>query len=384
MAAVHCSMTASVRSIGVAVPPTILHQDEIRDVFRDQPGRSRLAQRLIGAAFDGSAIDTRHTVIEDFDAADAAATSTYYDADRRLVLAPPTGTRNDTYIEHAPPLLLEAARQALESAPGITAADVTHVVTASCTGFFAPGPEYLLVRDLGLPATTERYHLGFQGCFAAFPALRAAQAFCDARPGAVVLVVCVELCSIHLRSSDDPDVILASSVFADGAAAAIVSAKPTDSPAAVIEFDAWSTALVPDGETDMAWTIGDLGFEMVLSAAVPKLIGEHLADALEPLLATGGDPVAVEQIDRWAIHPGGRSILDRVQQRLDLDDEQLEPSRSVLRLYGNMSSATVLFILQRLLADASPGVDERICALAFGPGLTIESALLRLRGGKAR
>ncbi|HXH35419.1 MAG TPA: type III polyketide synthase [Plantibacter sp.] len=375
-------MTVSVRSIGTAVPPTILRQDEIRDVFRDQPDRSRLAQRLIGAAFDGSAIETRHTVIDEFDGVDTSLAAVYYDADRRLVLAPPTGARNDTYIEHAPPLLLEAARRALDAAPGITAADVTHVVTASCTGFFAPGPEYVLVRDLGLPATTERYHLGFQGCFAAFPALRAAQAFCDARPDAVVLVVCVELCSIHLRSSDDPDVILASSVFADGAAAAVVSARPGDPAAPVLEFDGWSTALVPDGESDMAWTIGDHGFEMVLSAAVPKLIGEHLESALEPLLATVDGDVSLDAIDRWAVHPGGRSILDKVQQRLGLSDDLLEPSRAVLREQGNMSSATVLFILQRLLEGASPGTDERICALAFGPGLTIESALLRLSGGR--
>lgn len=375
-------MTVSVRSIGTAVPPTILRQDEIRDVFRDQPDRSRLAQRLIGAAFDGSAIETRHTVIDEFDGVDATSAAVYYDADRRVVLAPPTGVRNDTYIEHAPPLLLEAARRALDAAPGITAADVTHVVTASCTGFFAPGPEYVLVRDLGLPATTERYHLGFQGCFAAFPALRAAQAFCEARPDAVVLVVCVELCSIHLRSSDDPDVILASSVFADGAAAAVVSARPGDPASPVLEFEGWSTALVPDGESDMAWTIGDHGFEMVLSSAVPKLIGEHLEAALEPLLTRVDESVSLDAIDRWAVHPGGRSILDKVQQRLGLSDDLLEPSRTVLREQGNMSSATVLFILQRLLDGASPGTDERICALAFGPGLTIESTLLRLSGGR--
>jgi len=376
-------MTVSVRSIGVAVPPTILRQDEIRDVFRDQPGRSRLAQRLIGAAFDASAIDTRHTVIAEFDGPVAGAAPVFYDAGLRRVEVPPTGARNDVYIEHAPPLLLEAARRAIDSAPGITASDVTHVVTASCTGFFAPGPEYVLVRDLGLAATTERYHLGFQGCFAAFPALRAAQAFCEARPDAVVLVVCVELCSIHLHASDDPDVILASSVFADGAAAAIVSARPDDAIAPVIEFDSWSTALVPDGETDMAWTIGDHGFEMILSAAVPKLIGEHLDTALQPLLAATGGGVTVESIDHWAIHPGGRSILDRVQQRLSLDDALLAPSRGVLREYGNMSSATVLFILQRLLEGAAPDADERICALAFGPGLTIESGLMRLRGARA-
>ncbi|MGK9147255.1 type III polyketide synthase [Plantibacter flavus] len=375
-------MTVSVRSIGVAVPPTILRQDEIRDVFRTQTDRSKLAQRLIGAAFDASAIDTRHTVIDEFDGQAAGRAPTFYDADGQTVLAPTTGVRNEAYIEHAPPLLLEAARRALATAPGLSAADVTHVVTASCTGFFAPGPEYLLVRDLGLPMDTQRYHLGFQGCFAAFPALRAAQAFCEARPDAVVLVVCVELCSIHLRSSDDPDVIIASSVFADGAAAAVVSGRDHDGQAPVLEFDGWSTALVPDGESEMAWTIGDHGFEMVLSGMVPRLIGEHLQQALDPLLNAGPRPLSVQHVDRWAVHPGGRSILDRVQQGLELDDAALEPSRTVLQRFGNMSSATVLFILQRLLDDAAPEVDERVCTLAFGPGLTIESGLLRLRGAR--
>jgi predicted naringenin-chalcone synthase len=257
------------------------------------------------------------------------------------------------------------------------------VVTVSCTGFYAPGPDYAVVRGLGLKPSTQRYHLGFMGCYGAFPALRTAEAFCLADPNAVVLVVCVELCTIHLRSSNDPDTILASSVFADGAAAAVVTAAPAKAGETVLELDGFQTVLTPDGEQDMAWTIGDAGFEMTLSSYVPRIIERDIRGALAPLLAADlrlpEGPYA--QVERWAIHPGGRSILDKVQRTLELSDEQLEPSREVLREYGNMSSATVLFVLQRVLHKASTDEAERVCAMAFGPGLTVETALLTRRTG---
>jgi len=259
-------------------------------------------------------------------------------------------------------------------------------VTASCTGFFAPGPDYVLVRDLGLPATTRRLHVGFMGCYAAFPALSAARSICAEDPDAVVLVVCVELCSLHLEASDDPDTIVASSVFADGAAAAVVTDRPAPAGHLVLDLDTLRTTLTPVGEQDMAWTIGDHGFEMVLSRYVPSIISEHIRGALDPLLAEVGSDCdrAAGEIGRWAVHPGGRSVLDKVQDALGLDEEQMAPSRDVLREYGNMSSATVLFILARLLDAAAvgapgPGERETVCAMAFGPGLTVESALLTLR-----
>lgn len=387
-------MVISIRSIETAVPATEVKQGEIRDLFLAQPGRSRLAQRLITAAFDASAIDTRHTVIDELDGSprgpQAGAAPVFYDADAGLVLTPSTGTRNAVFAARCPELVLTAGRRALEAAPGIEAGDVTHVVTVSCTGFYAPGPDYALVRDLGLSPRTQRYHLGFMGCYAAFPALRAARDFCTADANAVVLVVCVELCSLHLRASDDPDTIVASSVFSDGAAAAVVTGGdvPGSPGAAVLTLDAFDTTLTPVGEGDMAWTIGDEGFEMVLSRYVPAIIGEHIDAALAPLLA--GDPTLAGRpasaVDLWAVHPGGRSILDKVGRALALADAQLEPSRSTLAEHGNMSSATVLFVLRRLLhgegANAThhrESADQRVCAMAFGPGLTVESALLTLR-----
>ena len=385
-------MVISIRSIETSVPGVELKQGEVRDLFLAQPGRSRLAQRLITAAFDSSAIDTRHTVVDELDGSVRGdAVPVFYDAGAGVLLTPSTGTRNAVFAERCPELVLDAARRAIEAAPGVEAVDVTHVVTVSCTGFYAPGPDFALVRDLGLSPRTRRYHLGFMGCYAAFPALRAAHDFCRADPGAVVLVVCVELCSVHLQASDDPDAIVASSVFSDGAAAAVVSGREGGgSPGgSVLELDAFDTTLTPVGEGDMAWTIGDQGFEMVLSRYVPAIIGEHIHSALGPLLAGDASLVGppAEAVDLWAVHPGGRSILDKVQQALCLSDAQMEASRSTLAEHGNMSSATVLFVLRRLLhglGDAGAGevggsAPRRVCAMAFGPGLTVESALLTLR-----
>lgn len=378
------SMTARILSIGTAVPPAVLHQNAVRDLFAAQPGIGRLSQRLVRAAFDASAIETRHTVLTDLADAlepegarsDAVALAPAPGDPASLpvisgdgaLLSPSTGTRNDTYIALAPELSARAAREAL-SAASVAPSEITHVVTVSCTGMYAPGPDYRLVRDLGLPTTVERYHLGFIGCAAAVPALRAAARMCAAQPDAVVLVVCAELCTLHFRIADDPDQILAASLFADGAAAAVVSADPARRGERWLDLDRFATAVTDDGERDMTWTIGDAGFDMVLTAEVPRIIGREIRAAV-------ADVIGDARVDTWAVHPGGRAVLDRVESGLELPPEALAASRAVLRDYGNMSSATILFILRALLAGDGLREGETIATLAFGPGLTMEAALL--------
>ncbi|WP_217184353.1 type III polyketide synthase [Streptomyces sp. AC495_CC817] len=376
---------AVLRSLHTLVPDTVLAQDEVRDVFASQPDIGRLAQRIVGASFNGSGIDTRHTVIEELSLAARSDDPVFFDSTTGALLAPGTKARNEVYVREARRLFVDAARGALQADPELQAADVTHVITVSCTGFHAPGPEYEIVRELGLSDGVQRYHLGFMGCYASMPALRAASQFCAADPEAVVLVVSVELCTLHLRSSEDPDTIVASSLFADGAAAGIVTARSLPPGVRGLRLDGFHTAIAPEGEKDMAWTIGDSGFEMILSTAVPQIIGETIIGAIRPLYAREDDLVAAfdegrigDSVEHWAIHPGGRSILDRVQERLHLTDAQLRPAREVLRQNGNMSSATVLFVLQSILADAREG--ERVAAMAFGPGLTAESALATVVG----
>lgn len=376
-------MTVALRSLETALPPTILVQQQARDVFAGQPGLTRLGQRLVRTCFDSAAIDTRHTAVAEMSLDFRGPDPVFYDGASGLLLNPTTRERNELFTREASTLFVEAATKALAACDGVSPADVSHVIAVSCTGFFNPGPDYKIVRALGLSASVQRYNLGFMGCYAAFPALRAAKAFCEADPEAVVLVVSVELCSLHVRTSNNPDTIMGSSLFADGAAAAVVSAREVvgsgagSSSGAVIELDHFETVLTPVGEDSMAWNIGDHGFEMVLDSYVPKIIDEHITGALEPLLAQApslhGLPYA--GIEHWGIHPGGRSILDKVQAKLVLSDEQLIPSRETLRNFGNMSSATVLFVLKHILDAPMTSERESICAMAFGPGLTVESGL---------
>lgn len=373
-------MPAIIRAVGTAVPATNVDQGAVQELFASQPGLSRLGQRIVGTAFGASAVDQRQTVITDLL---HDGDGDFVDADG-VVRSPSTRFRNDRYRETALPLFVAAAADALTKAD-VAADQVTHVVTVSCTGFTQPGPDLAVASGLGMRPGVFRHHVGFMGCYAAFPALRMAAAFCAEDPDAVVLVVCAELCTLHIRASDDPDQIVANSVFGDGAAAAVVTpdlpdarfaAEPDPDARLGLRVDAFASSVIAEGAGDMAWNIGDEGFEMVLSSAVPHLIEQHVAEAVAPVLAAVGCADAVA-VPLWAVHPGGRAILDRVEEELQLPASAIEASRQVLAEHGNMSSATVLFVLARVLEDA-PEVGSRVVALAFGPGLTVETAALEV------
>ncbi|PZE25298.1 MULTISPECIES: type III polyketide synthase [unclassified Curtobacterium] len=373
-------MPAIIRAVGTAVPPTTLDQRAVQGLFAAQPALSRLGQRIVGAAFGASAVDQRHTVLSELLHEGA---SDFVD-EHGVIRSPSTRFRNDRYRETALPLFVAAAADALSKAD-IAADQVTHVVTVSCTGFTQPGPDLAVATELGMRPGVFRHHIGFMGCYAAFPALRTAAAFCAEDPDAVVLVVCAELCTLHIRASDDPDQIVANSVFGDGAAAAVVTpdlpdarftAEPDPDAPLALRLDAFASSVIPEGAGDMAWNIGDEGFEMVLSSAVPHLIEQHVAEAVAPVLAAIECDDATS-VPLWAVHPGGRAILDRVEDELQLPAMAIDASRRVLAEHGNMSSGTVLFVLDRILQDgAEPG--SRVVALAFGPGLTVETAALEV------
>ena len=373
-------------TISTALPDTVIHQSDVARLFARQPDMTRLGSRLVGSAFAGSGVTTRHTVLPELGAAaaqdrsgpaDAAPASPFVDPHSGHLLSPGTQTRNGLYTDHAQRLFVRVARTALNQvARAVTPMEISHVITVSCTGFFAPGPDVHVVKELGLRSDVARMHLGFMGCNAAFPALRAAYAACRADPHAVVLVVCVELCTLHLHVRNDPDTVMGNALFADGAAAAVVTARDVGDETAEPALDLldFETTLAPVGEDQLAWSVGDEGFEMILGTYVPRIIDDHVTDALAPLLDRA--ELNAQAIPLWAVHPGGRSILDKVQSRLALTREQLAASRGVLADAGNMSSATILFVLDRLRTSGAAG---RVAALAFGPGLSIESALLRVQ-----
>ncbi|MES2507320.1 MAG: type III polyketide synthase [Verrucomicrobiota bacterium] len=359
-------MPAFIHHIATEVPTHVSEQTQARDRMKGWAAEPK-TRRLIQAIYNRSGIERRHSVCPDF--TPEAEPLLYLTDDQGLLLSPSTGRRNQIYAQESHTLATAAGRRLLEKAIGFAPADITHVIFASCTGFTNPGPDYHLIRDLGLSESVERYTLGFMGCYAAFPALRMASQFCAANPQAVVLVMCLELCTLHLQMTDKPDDILAHSLFADGAAAALVSARPPTGPA--WRLHSFESALLPTSETDMAWDIGDHGFNIVLSSYVPELIGANIQALLTGILNRQQKTLA--SIRHWAVHPGGRSILDKVEQSLELPPEALQASRSVLRDFGNMSSATILFVLARLLEQPLQGLTS---AVAFGPGLTVETALL--------
>jgi predicted naringenin-chalcone synthase len=374
-------MPTWIHRLATAVPEHSYSQAWSADLMQTHVEGRPATRRILRSIYRNSGIETRHSVVHDLHP--EAATRLFVEEDGTRRPTPGTGERNDVYAREARVLFENVARRLLEGDHGFEASDVTHVVTVSCTGFFAPGPDYHIVRALGLPGTTQRYHVGFMGCYAAFQGLRMADAFCRADPDAVVLVVAAELCSLHLQFSDDTDDLIAGAVFADGAGGALVSAREPQGSGAALEITAFHGDLVPEGEGDMAWTIGDTGFRMKLSTYVPELIEANLAPVLGALLGRTG--VAPEQVAWWAVHPGGRAIVDRVQETLELSDDQVAASRGVLRDFGNMSSPTVLFVLESMLSGrggvprGAPG--DRIFAMAFGPGLTIEAGMLRVHAG---
>jgi predicted naringenin-chalcone synthase len=270
------------------------------------------------------------------------------------------------YEQEALGLARRAATEALESG-GVRAADITHLVTVSCSGFEAPGVDIGLVEELGLKPNVTRTNVGFMGCHGAFNGLRVAQAFAASDPKARVLVVCVELCSLHQQYSSDPQQIVANALFADGAAAIIVQGGAGHGRWGLIG----QQSLILSETTDMmSWRIRDNGFEMTLSPEVPDLIRRDLKTWLESWLPQFG--VSLADIRSYAVHPGGPRILNAVVEGLGLPNESLDASRGILAEYGNMSSPTILFILNQL---RTTGAQTPCLALAFGPGLTIEAAV---------
>lgn len=267
---------------------------------------------------------------------------------------PSTAQRMGIYGDAAPALAVRAIK-ALNQQVAIDG--ITHLVVASCTGFTAPGTDQRIAALLGLSPSVERLLIGYMGCYAAIVALRSARHIVRSQPDARVLVVCVELSSLHLQEEPHIEPLLAMLQFGDGAAAALVTAEP----GGIALRQPFSTTL-PDSADLIRWNLGDHGFAMHLSGEVPGVLAAALAD---PAML----PIPSRDVDLWAIHAGGRSILDAVARGLDLPADALEHSRAVLRAFGNMSSATLLFVLARILAGEEEGQG---IALAFGPGLAAE------------
>jgi len=364
-------MTVShLNRIGTAIPDHDIHApitEFMRSMLPEQRTRlifDRMAER--------SGIAHRHSFMradECSEGEDVNAGSFY-----RRGNFPGTGARMALYETEALHLAKRAVAALEREGPPDGLTGITHLIVASCTGFSAPGLDLQLAAHLGLRADVQRTMIGLMGCSAAVPALRAADQVVRADPLARVLVVNLELCSLHLQETSDLNRLLSLMLFSDGASAAVVSAAPTG-----IVLQDFLSLIIPDSQDLITWRMGDQGFAMHLSGQVPlriaQTLGDERAQAGDSRLLRGGP---VEDVELWAVHPGGRSVLDAVESGLELAPDALAVSRRVLHNYGNMSSATVMFVLQDMLHHGSPGA--RGMAMAFGPGMVVETFRFQMAG----
>ncbi len=346
------STAARIISLATAVPDLDFDADYHRwalSRLEGKPGGAREAKLFLRMA-ERSGIEHRWSVLTKEDA--------QLDEGRGMYggpVQPGTAERMQIYAREAPALAL----QAIAKLPDL--GEITHIVVASCTGFVAPGVDQIIARQLGLPDSVERVLVGFMGCYAAITALRTARHIVRSEPAARVLVVTVELSSLHHQEDTDIEPLLARAQFGDGAAAAIVTGV-----GAGLELGAGISAALDDSAELITWDIIDTGFSMRLSGEVPGRIAAAIArDEVRETILRGR---AVTAVDAWAVHAGGRSILDAVEKGFDLPTGSLEDSREILRQFGNMSSCTLMFVLERIL----PQKPASGIALAFGPGLAME------------
>jgi predicted naringenin-chalcone synthase len=358
-------MTMWIAGIGTAVPPRRISQDDAAAVVAQFACETPVQRRQFQATYRRSGVERRHCTV--LDASDGPLESRQSFFGTR---PPTTAARMARYEQDARPLAHAAAAAALADA-AVAPERVTHLITVSCTGFHAPGVDCALIHELRLPRGVARTHVGFMGCHGALNALRVADAFIGADPSACVLVCAVELCSLHHQYGWDAERIVANALFADGAAAFVGLGGAGGAAHAGYRVVGSGSTVVADTGDAMGWRIGDHGFAMTLSARVPDLIGQHVRPWLDQWLARHG--LAIDRVGSWAVHPGGPRILSAFGEAAGLPPSALRTSLDVLTQYGNMSSPTVLFVLDRLRRTGA----ARPCVLmGFGPGLTVEAALL--------
>ncbi len=351
---------AYINRVATAVPAYDVHatfRDFAQSLFADNRRRGAIFKRM--AALSG--IEHRYSVLAPAGtgANDAINAHEFY----RPGAFPDTAARMRVFEQYSP-ALAQAAIDKLDL--GLDRERITHLLITCCTGFSAPGLDFEIIARCKLPTSIERTMIGFMGCYAAINALKLARHIVRSEPDSRVLVLNLELCTLHLQETKEIEEILSFLLFGDGCAAALVTAEPQG-----IALDRFRAVVVPNTGDLITWNIRDFGFDMVLSGQVPSTIHDALQASAGEIL----DGADVRAIDLWAVHPGGRTVLDAVERAFALAPEALAASRDVLRRYGNMSSGTVMFVLESMLRNAINGAKG--CAMAFGPGLTAETMLFR-------
>jgi predicted naringenin-chalcone synthase len=362
-----------ITSIGTAVPSNRFSQSTLSEFMIKAMQLDYNQSRKLKTIFRASGISYRHSVLEDYGKKDQF---TFYSSAENFEPFPSTEKRNAEYRKHALSLSKQAVSDCVSKRKHFNPNAITHLITVSCTGMYAPGLDIELVREMGLRTDIQRTAINFMGCYAALNAIKAGNAFCRAETNAAVLIVCTEMCSLHFQKESSDDNLLANGLFADGAAALLMETSPADgwnlSPVA------FHNALSFSEEQHMAWNIGNFGFEMKLSSYVPDVIQAGIRKLTTDMLTKLNKEIS--DIQYFAIHPGGKKILEVVEKELGITKEQNQAAYQILSNFGNMSSPTVLFVLNEIMQGLnSTDENSNILSFAFGPGLTLECILFNAK-----
>jgi predicted naringenin-chalcone synthase len=360
---------AKITSLGTAVPEHLHLQQQILQFARRVHSSDEKSSRVLEYLYRQSGINSRYSVLPDYST--SPAQWEFYPDSPTLEPFPTLEKRMDWYHHHAAPLSIAAILQCLGT--HTAAQEITHLITVSCTGMRAPGLDLEIAEMLQLSPHIFRTSVNFMGCYAAIHALKIADAFCTADSNAKVLIVCTELCTLHFQKAATEDNITATLLFADGSAAALVEAANTSKKGIVLKQ--FFSQVASNGKKDMSWQLSSAGFLMQLSGYVPALLKHDFLPLVTAALQKAG--LSQKEITHWCIHPGGKKILEAVAQSLSLPQAALQQSYAVLQEYGNMSSATILFVLAAMWPSLSKQQDTDLPATifgaAFGPGLTLET-----------
>lgn len=357
-----------ISAIEIAVPE-YCHTQEAITTFYESSTNDLSIRRKIRTIAHKADIDTRYSVLSDFSS--IPDNFTFFSNNQSLEPEPSLTQRMACFRTEALQLSLKAIRK-IENLVEIKSS-ITHIITVTCTGLFTPGLDVEIIKELDLKPTTQRSSVNFMGCNAAILALNTANSICNSIPNSKVLIVCVELCTIHFQKNYSDDYILSTALFGDGCAVVMVESNDSDLPYyRGIQIKSFNSLLIHKGYQEMAWQITEKGFIMNLTSYVSQMINGSLKEFLSSISLDS------KSVNHWAIHPGGKKILDDFSETLGIDKTVLRESYSVLRKYGNMSSATVLFVLKQIIesnVDVKKG--ETIFSAAFGPGLSIETMQLQ-------
>ncbi len=364
-------MRPTIHAIGTAVPKNCIDQSTVCEFMTMAHGLNQEESRKLKVLYRATGISTRFSVISDYSSTNPEDWN-FYAQNKGMKPFPTTSQRGELYRSNAIHLSRQAIGKCLKSSR-IGTHEITHLITVSCTGMYAPGLDFDIINQMGLQKNIQRTSINFMGCFAALTAMKAANSICNSDPKSIVLVVCVELCTIHFQNENTEDNLLANSIFGDGAAAFVMSSrKSKEFPG--LSPEKFHSNIIPEGRGEMAWNIGDFGYEMKLSSYVPDLIKNGIG-----MLVSDLTKELDSQPDLFAIHPGGKKILEVIESELGISKSRNQHAYSVLRKFGNMSSPTLLFVLQCILESISEAdAGKHVLGLAFGPGLTLESTLLKV------